>query len=314
MGGACRGALLSDGSIDGENIICGLHNWDFRYDTGISEYNNAERLQKFHAWIEDDQVFVDHDEIEAWHVQNPQPFARESYQGNYADTAPIAAEPHVALIQELAGNGLEKLGHHGAVEAMGVSREHLPNWDDLLFATAQLQRLPLLDEEPVDTKFILGPGSAKPLTFDMPIFISDMSFGALSYEAKMALATGADWVGTGICSGEGGMLPEEQQANSRYLYELASGRFGYSLDKVQQCQAFHFKCGQGAKTGTGGHLPGHKVTGRIAEVRGLKPGTDAISPARFPDGRICAHLRNALRKYVKRQGHSDWREIICTAY
>ena len=79
------------------------------------------------------------------------------------------------------------------------------------------------------------------------------------------------------------MLPEEQAANSRYLYELASGRFGYSLDKVAKCQAFHFKAGQGAKTGTGGHLPGHKVIGRIAEVRGLKEGQAAISPATFPD-------------------------------
>jgi glutamate synthase domain-containing protein 2 len=79
------------------------------------------------------------------------------------------------------------------------------------------------------------------------------------------------------------MLPDEQAANSRYLYELASARFGYAMDKVQRCQAVHFKCGQGAKTGTGGHLPGSKVKGRIAEVRGLNEGESAISPARFPD-------------------------------
>jgi glutamate synthase domain-containing protein 2 len=79
------------------------------------------------------------------------------------------------------------------------------------------------------------------------------------------------------------MLPEEQAGNSRYLYELASARFGYSMDKVRMCQAFHFKCGQGAKTGTGGHLPGDKVRGKIAEVRGLPEGEAAISPPRFPD-------------------------------
>jgi glutamate synthase domain-containing protein 2 len=110
-----------------------------------------------------------------------------------------------------------------------------------------------------------------------------MSFGALSEEAKVALATGAELAGTGICSGEGGMLPDEQQANSRYFYELASARFGWSLDKVAQCQAFHFKGGQGAKTGTGGHLPGEKVVGKIAQVRGLDPGEAAISPPAFPD-------------------------------
>ncbi|MFN2168788.1 MAG: FMN-binding glutamate synthase family protein, partial [Anaerolineae bacterium] len=98
--------------------------------------------------------------------------------------------------------------------------------------------------------------------------------------------------GTGICSGEGGMLPEEQAENSRYFYELASARFGFSMDKVARAQAFHFKGGQGAKTGTGGHLPGRKVRGKIAEVRGLSAGTDAISPPRFPDWHGLAEFRD----------------------
>ena len=130
---------------------------------------------------------------------------------------------------------------------------------------------------------MVGPKAERPLRLDIPIFVSDMSFGALSAEAKTALARGAELAGTGICSGEGGMLPEEQAENSRYFYELASGRFGWDLEKVKLCQAFHFKAGQGAKTGTGGHLPGHKVTGRIAEVRGIPEGQAAISPSRFPD-------------------------------
>ncbi len=130
---------------------------------------------------------------------------------------------------------------------------------------------------------MIGKNAKKPLVLDMPIFVSDMSFGALSEEAKVALAKGAEYAGTGICSGEGGMLPEEQESNSRYFYELASARFGFSMDKVKKVQAFHFKGGQGAKTGTGGHLPGEKVKGKIAEVRGLKEGEAAISPARFPD-------------------------------
>ncbi|MFT5431075.1 MAG: glutamate synthase domain-containing protein 2, partial [Myxococcota bacterium] len=106
---------------------------------------------------------------------------------------------------------------------------------------------------------------------------------ALSFESKVALSKGAEKAGTGICSGEGGMLPEEQAANSRYLYELASGRFGFSMDKLAAVQAFHFKGGQGAKTGTGGHLPGDKVSAKIAAVRGLKAGQAAVSPPRFPE-------------------------------
>ena len=165
----------------------------------------------------------------------------------------------------------------------GVPRAQLPSWDDIQIVTAQLAKPPLLDDEEVSTKTVIGPNAKKPLHLDIPLFVSDMSFGALSEEAKIALAKGAEIAGTGICSGEGGMLPEEQEANSRYFYELASARFGFSMDKVKRCQAFHFKGGQAAKTGTGGHLPGEKVTEKIAGVRDLSPGEDAISPSRFPD-------------------------------
>jgi hypothetical protein len=133
--------------------------------------------------------------------------------------------------------------------------------------TAQLARLPLLDDEEVGSDLVIGPNAARPLELSLPLFVSDMSFGALSEEAKVALARGAELAGTGICSGEGGMPPEEQQVNSRYLYELASARFRSSWDKLDLVQAFHLKGGQAAKTGTGGHLPGHKVSARIAAWR-----------------------------------------------
>ncbi len=280
---AHRGALMSDGYIDGDNIICGLHGWDYRLDTGVSEYNNTEVLPKFKAWVEDGQVFVDEDEIAGWAKDHPQPYQRDSYQGVFQDPTGTKDEPHVKLIRKLANDGLSKVGHHGPSSAMGVPRDSLPKWDDLQFVVGQLHKLPLLDDEPVGTDIVIGPNAKKPLKLDIPLFVSDMSFGALSEEAKVALAKGAELAGTGICSGEGGMLPDEQEANSRYFYELASARFGFSWDKVQKTQAFHFKGGQGAKTGTGGHLPGEKVKGKIAEVRGLPEGQSAISPARFPD-------------------------------
>ena len=165
-------------------------------------------------------------------------------------------EPYTLYIRELARNGLKNYGHHGPSAAMGVDRNTLPKWEDIQFLPAQLASRPLLDEEEVDTSVVIGPRANKPLQLDIPLFVSDMSFGALSREAKIALSKGAEMAGTGICSGEGGMLPAEQESNSRYMYELASGKFGFSWDKVQKAQAFHFKGGQGAKTGTGGHLPG----------------------------------------------------------
>ncbi len=280
-----RGALLADGRVEGPNLVCGLHGWDYRVDTGVSEYDNREALRKFAAAVdvERDAVLVDREEIEEWARDHPQPYRRDEYLGLYQDPTGTPAEPYNKHIQRLAKHGLERDGHHGPVSAMGVPLTDLPRWEDLQILTGQLARRPLLDDEPVGTDLVLGPAAAKPLRFEIPLFVSDMSFGALSEEAKIALARGAAAAGTGICSGEGGMLPEEKAENSRYLYELASARFGWSLDRVRDVQAFHFKGGQGAKTGTGGHLPGSKVIGRIAEVRGLEPGQPAVSPATFPD-------------------------------
>jgi nitrite reductase/ring-hydroxylating ferredoxin subunit len=220
-----RGALMLDGSVSGDNLICGLHGWDYLFHTGVSSYNNAEQLAKFSSWLEGDDLCVDQDEIETWEKAHPQPYDRAAYQGAYQDPHGDSVEPHVGLIRRLANEGLEYLGHHGPVTSMGVSREQLPKWDDIQFVTAQLARKPQLDEVAVVTEVVIGPNADKPLRLDIPLFVSDMSYGALSEE----LARGA---------------------------ELA---------------------------GTGGHLPGAKVQGKIADVRGLTPGTDAISPSTFQD-------------------------------
>ncbi len=282
---AHRRALMSDGHVAGTNLICGVHGWDYRLDSGVSEYNNHEALHRFAAWVDldEDAVYVDLAEVEAFADKHPQEFKRDEYLGLYADIHGGPEEDQVRHIHQLARDGLHTVGHHGAVSAMGVPRSELPQWRDIQVVTAQLATQPLLDDTPVATDLVIGPRARKPLHLQIPLFVSDMSFGALSEEAKLALAQGAELAGTGIASGEGGMLPEEQAACSRYLYELASARFGWSLDKVTRVQAFHFKGGQGAKTGTGGHLPGTKVQGKIAAVRNLEPGTPAISPATFPD-------------------------------
>lgn len=297
-----RGALMADGHIDGDNLICGVHGWDYRVDTGVSAYNNAEVLHKFSTKIENEIVYVDEIEIREFVKEHPQPFNRDSYLGQYADTHPKETEPYTSYIKELAQNGLKNVGHHGPSSSMGVDRTTLPKWEDIQFLPAQLASRPLLDEEAVSTKVIIGPNAKKPLELAIPLFVSDMSFGALSKEAKISLAKGAEMAGTGICSGEGGMLPQEQESNSKYFYELASGKFGFSWDKVRKAQAFHFKGGQGAKTGTGGHLPGAKVTKEIAEVRGLKQGETAISPAAFPDMFTAADFKKFANEVREKTG------------
>ena len=297
-----RGALLADGSIKGKDIICGLHGWDFRYDTGISAYNNSEQLHKFQAWVEENKVWVDENEISAWERNHPQPFQRDSYLGLFADTHPEDTEPFVGLIQNYARKGLEKIGHHGLVEAMGVPRMELPSWDDIQFLTAQLATLPQLDDVEVGSDVVIGPHAKKPLTLNLPLLVSDMSFGALSEEAKVALARGAELAGTGICSGEGGMLREEQAENSRYFYELASGRFGFSMDKVKRCQAFHFKGGQAAKTGTGGHLPAEKVTEKSPMFEISKKGRMPCHPPDFRNGPNSHNFVSLPHKFGRKPG------------
>lgn len=286
-----RGALMADGSVQGDNLVCGVHGWDYRLDTGVSAYNNAEALKRFESWVQDDAVMVDAQQVRAFANEHPQAFDRQSYLGLYDDPHGGPEEPYNAAIRARSRDGLSRVGHHGATSAMGVPLTELPRWHDLQLLTGQLARRPLLEDVPVGTDVTIGPRAAKPLRLDIPLFVSDMSFGALSEEAKLALSKGAQLAGTGICSGEGGMLPQEQQNNERYFYELASARFGWSLDKVKQVQAFHFKSGQGAKTGTGGHLPGDKVKGRIAEVRGLQEGEPAISPPTFADLKTPADYR-----------------------
>lgn len=226
----------------------------------------------------------------------------QTSQKTIPSATPTPEEPTVARIHELARYGLSKLGHHGEMGSMGVPRNELPKWDDIQILTAQMAKKPLLDDVPVATSVTIGPRAQKPLSLDIPLFVSDMSFGALSEEAKIALAKGAELAGTGICSGEGGMLAEEKAENSRYFYELASAQFGWNLSQVEKVQAFHFKGGQGAKTGTGGHLPGEKVEGKIAQVRGLKLGQDAISPATFPDLHTPADFRKLGDEVRERSG------------
>ena len=164
---AHRGALMSDGYVDGDNLICGVHYWDYRVDTGVSEYNNSETLHRFNAWVEDGQVCVDEEEIAAWAGQHPQPYDRDSYQGAFQDPTGTADEPYVKYIRKLANEGLEKMGHHGPTAAMGVPRGELPTWDDLQFLVAQLHKLPLLDDEPVETDLVIGPQADKPLRLSL---------------------------------------------------------------------------------------------------------------------------------------------------
>jgi methylamine---glutamate N-methyltransferase subunit C len=160
----------------------------------------------------------------------------------------------------------------------------IPSWDDLTFLPGTLTRFVIEGyREKCETKTVIGPKAKRPLVLDIPIYISGMSFGALSYEAKIALARGATMAGTATCSGEGGMLPDERRYSEKWFYQCIQSRYGFNPHHLRLADACEVFIGQGCKVGLGGHLMGQKVTDQVAEMRSLPAGIDQRSPARHPD-------------------------------
>ena len=151
--------------------------------------------------------------------------------------------------------------------AMGTKMP-MPNWDDILLLGAQLNPPPLEEDEPVTTMTVIGKHAKKPMILDQPVYISHMSFGALSKEVKVALAKGAAMAKTAMCSGEGGILPEEKAASYKYIFEYIPNKYSVTDENLRSADAIEIKIGQGTKPGMGGHLPGEKVTAEIAALRG----------------------------------------------
>lgn len=167
------------------------------------------------------------------------------------------------------------------IEAMGT-RMPMPGWDDILILGAQLNPMPLDEHAEVNTTTVIGKHARKPMVIESPVYISHMSFGALSKETKVALAKGSAMAKTAMCSGEGGILPEEMEAAYKYIFEYVPNLYSVNPENLRNADAIEIKIGQGTKPGMGGHLPGDKVTPEIAKIRNKPLGKDVISPSRFP--------------------------------
>ena len=179
-------------------------------------------------------------------------------------------------IHEMAVTGKKIDGAMGTLLPM-------PGWDEILLLGAQLNPPPMNDGDPVVTRTVIGKKAKKPMVLESPVFISHMSFGALSREIKVALAKGSAMAKTAMCSGEGGILPEEKEAAYRYIFEYIPNKYSVTDENLRSSDAIEIKIGQGTKPGMGGHLPGEKVTAEIAALRGKKPGEDIQSPSKFPE-------------------------------
>lgn len=189
--------------------------------------------------------------------------------------------------------------HHMSEKGSSVyepMRSRLPlfSWDEILVKGAQLFRLPLNKSQPVDTRTTIGPKAGIPLVIETPLIVSHMSFGALSKEAKLALARGSAGAGGAMSSGEGGILPESLEASHKYIFEYVPNKYSVTDEYLTKVDAVEIKIGQSAKPGMGGHLPGDKVTREISEIRGFREGQDIISPSRFPEIRTQEDLKETV--------------------
>ena len=191
------------------------------------------------------------------------------------------------------------------IQAMGTQMS-MPDWDDILIMGAQLNPPPLDEHAPVSTMTVIGKNAKRPMILGTPVYISHMSFGALSKEAKTALAMGSAMAHTAMCSGEGGILPEEKEASYKYIFEYVPNLYSVTDENLKSSDAVEIKIGQGTKPGMGGHLPGNKVTPEIAAIRNKPLGQDVISPSKFPG----INTKEDLRKLVSElRTRSDGRPI-----
>ena len=211
----------------------------------------------------------------------------ESYLKEYQNTSEKAE--WVKDIHTMAKTG-------GSIISPMATKKSLVSWDDILILGAQLNPMPLDEHDDVSLKTVIGKHAKKPMILDSPIYISHMSFGALSKEVKISLAKGSASVKTAICSGEGGILEDEIKNAYRYIFEYVPNLYSVTNENLKRVDAIEIKIGQGTKPGMGGHLPGSKVTEEIAKVRGKKVGEDIISPSKFDRIKTKDDLKNLVEE------------------
>jgi len=198
-------------------------------------------------------------------------------------------ENHFSDIHEIAARG-EIIYEPMRTKLKTVS------WDDILIKGAQLVKTPLNAEDSVDTRTIIGPNADHPLIIESPVYITHMSFGALSKEAKTALAQGSAAARTAVCSGEGGILSQEFENAYKYIFEYVPNLYSVNQENLKTVDAIEIKIGQSSKPGMGGHLPGNKVTQEIADLRGFKKGDDIKSPSHFPEIKTKTDLKEKVEE------------------
>jgi len=192
----------------------------------------------------------------------------------------------VVDIKEMAATGTSVVRSMGSLKPLPYSLQHLQ------FVPAQVHRIPLNREEPVNTTVVIGPQAKRPLKVAAPIMIAGMSYGATAKKVKLVIARTAALLKIAFNSGEGGILDEELTAAPEFLIgQYATGRFGVDEALLKRVAAIEIRFGQGAYPGKGSYLPASKMTPDVAEARGLADGEAAYSPAHHHDMATPAEIK-----------------------
>ncbi len=199
---------------------------------------------------------------------------------------------------------VKKQAENGSIilTGMGCDKPNLTYWDKLLLNASQVTNLSIdplrepieirtyLGKKPQQLEYAFNGGDvvletklAPQLCLETPILFAAMSYGTVNLNVHKALARAAEECGTYFNCGEGGLHSSLYKYGNHIIVQVASGRFGVSLEYLNVGAAIEIKIGQGAKPGIGGHLLGEKVTEDIAKTRMIPVGTDALSPAPHHD-------------------------------
>lgn len=204
---------------------------------------------------------------------------KDQYIENLFEMVPVMKKTGVINLVELAMRA--SLGTPVA-RPLG-SHLHFSPWEQLLFNPVHLFRLPTPESVSVNTKTTIGPRAKKPLHIDIPIMIAAMSFGgALSKNAKIALARASTMANTATNSGEAGLLKEEREAARYFIGQYNRGGWMNAPEKYRCLEAIEIQLGQGAQGSSPQKTKPENIGEDFRKVFELSNGQPAQIHSRLP--------------------------------
>ncbi|VBB07007.1 aldolase-type tim barrel [Lucifera butyrica] len=160
----------------------------------------------------------------------------------------------------------------------------LSPWEKILLNPKQLFTFPVPDYKQVNTRTVIGPQAKRPLTLDIPILITGMSYGgSLSLEVKTALARGSAMAGTSTNTGESAVTQEERDAARFLIGQYNRGGWLNTPDQLSRLDAIEIQMGQGAWGGAVDEpITASKIGGHLREAWHLEEGQNTGISARMP--------------------------------